>query len=274
MANLAAAMQGCGIVSWRGGADSCKSRLVARSERRVSSPRRARVNSWLGPVSELTPPRGRRFSGRAEPRLQPRLIGRQVTSQSYSAALTRAVASAAPSSWRGGADSCKSRLVARSERRGSSLEESRVNSRLGPVSELTPANAASAAGPSRGLSRDSSGARSWPGRAAPSRRPQREHGQLGRTEEPRGDADGADAARHVEPRDGTTVPARDEAAAAGRRVGRVERQPDLAAVRVPGDDRGRAGCGAGRHGVHVPRTVDQPYARLGPADARERRPEV
>src|SRR5207244_4293058 len=92
-------------------------------------------------------------------------------------------------SWRGGADSCKSRLVAKSERIGSSLEESRVTSRLGPVSELPPANAASAAGPSRGLSRDSSGARSWPGRAAPSRRPQREHGQLGRTEEPRGDAD-------------------------------------------------------------------------------------
>src|SRR2546426_5433191 len=94
MANLAAAMQGCGIVSWRGGADSCKSRLVARSERRGSSPRRARVNSWLGPVSELTPPRGRRFSGRAEPRLQPRLIGRQVTAPSYSAALTRAAAEA------------------------------------------------------------------------------------------------------------------------------------------------------------------------------------
>src|SRR2546426_4489195 len=52
---------------------------------------------------------------------------------------------------------------------------------------------------------------------------------------PRGDADGADAARHVERRDGVTVPARDEAAAAGRRVGRVERQPDLAAVGVPGD---------------------------------------
>ncbi len=43
---------------------------------------------------------------------------------------------------------------------------------------------------------------------------------------------------------------------------------------VPGDDRGRARRGAGRHGVHVPRTVDQPYARLGTADARERRPEV
>ena len=36
----------------------------------------------------------------------------------------------------------------------------RVNSRLGAVSELTPPDAASAAGPSRGFSRDSSGARS------------------------------------------------------------------------------------------------------------------
>src|SRR3989442_3072031 len=161
MANLAAAMQGCGIVSWRGGADSCKSRLVARSERRGSLPRRGRVNSWLGDWSEVAPPPGRRFSGGAEPRLQPRLIGREVTSQSYSAALTRAAAPAAPSSWRGGADLCKSRLVAKSERRGSSLEESRVNSRLGPVSELTPpADAASAAGPNPGVSPDSSGAKS------------------------------------------------------------------------------------------------------------------
>src|SRR3989442_844539 len=56
MANLAAAMQGCGIVSWRGGADLCKSRLVARSERRGSSLEESRVNSRLGPVSELTPP--------------------------------------------------------------------------------------------------------------------------------------------------------------------------------------------------------------------------
>src|SRR2546426_12763041 len=85
---------------------------------------------------------------------------------------------------------------------------------------------------------------------------------------PRGDADGADTARHVERRDGVPVPARDEAAAAGRRVGRVEWQPDLAAVGVPGDDRGRAGRGARRHGGPVPRTVDQPYARPGPAGPR------
>src|SRR2546422_358825 len=103
MANLAAAMQGRGIVSWRGGADLCKGRLVAGSEGEVRGPK-SRSELAARPCRG-TEPRGRRFSGRAEPRLQPRLIGRQVTSESYSAALTRAVASAAPSRRPRGADS-------------------------------------------------------------------------------------------------------------------------------------------------------------------------
>src|SRR5712691_5556494 len=47
------------------------SKLAARIRKMTSAPEESRVNSRLGPVSELT--RARRFSGRAEPRLQPRL---------------------------------------------------------------------------------------------------------------------------------------------------------------------------------------------------------
>ena len=75
------------------------------------------MNSRLGPVSELTGAQ-RRFSGRAEPRLEPRLIG--------------AVEPAQP------------RMSAMLKGGGSAPEESRVNSRLGPVSELTALTSAAA----------------------------------------------------------------------------------------------------------------------------------
>ena len=70
------------------------------------------MNSRLGPVSD--DPREAAFSGGAEPRLEPRLIG--------------AVEPAQP------------RMSAMLKGGGSAPEESRVNSRLGPVSELTRAH--------------------------------------------------------------------------------------------------------------------------------------
>src|SRR5947207_8752444 len=86
----------------------------AQSQR--SAPEESRVNSRLGPVSELTGAQ-RRFSGRAEPRLQPRLIGAAEPAQPRMSAML------------------ETSDHAQSQR--SAPEESRVNSRLGPVSELT-----------------------------------------------------------------------------------------------------------------------------------------
>src|SRR6185437_653557 len=62
-----------------------------------------------------------------------------------------------PTGWSPEESRVNSRLGVIRSRKGSSPEESRVNSRLGPVSELTRAHAASAAGPSRGFSRDARG---------------------------------------------------------------------------------------------------------------------
>ena len=108
-----------------------------------AAPEESRVNSRLGPVSELTPPRGRRFSGRAEPRLQPRRIGGQATSESFilrcgqarhnQARYNQARCNQACQRSRPGPKCCESWAGKKA-----APEESRVNSRLGPVSELTP----------------------------------------------------------------------------------------------------------------------------------------